>query len=914
MMLNRTKLGMAVVTALLLATGCEQKHTAGEHLATAKSYLSAKDDNKAVIELKNALSKDQSLDEARLLLGQLYLQSGEFLAAEIEFNKLYNSEYPSPQLTVDLAKARYLQQEFDTIADLWQAKSDLSSAQTAQLGFYTYIALKRAENIQQLEHIKRALIPAKQEQTYTKLIMAYEQAEQQQVEQALTTVNNVLLAEPNNIDALLFKGQLHSFKKEYEEAATAFESFLKVMPNYLLTELYLADVLFNNKQFDKAEPYIEKLAKAAPDFGYINYLKGMLLFTKNQFEESKLHLEKAIQAKANVQQSKLYAGLSAYRTENYEQAYEYLTGVIDLVPNNDELRKLLGVVQFKLGYNIEASDSIARLTQLSEQDLNLANNASFSFIKSGELDKAKKVIEQASKIDTDNALELAKLGMLKVTLEDMSGIVDIKKSIELDSSIEQAKVALVQAYLGQGASDDALDVADQWIKDEPDNVDGYNLAGFVAAKKGDLALAKEYLLKALELDKGNILSLMFLAGEASKNEDIEKATELLTQLINNKPDYVPALVNNYLLSKRLNKVDGALSLLSLAVEKSPNNSMLQQVYLRALFTEGKIEEAIDFATAQELSADTPEIFWVILVNIYIDRGDFPQVRKYANLWTEHQPSSERAWATAIQTADHGQPLEVIKLFKRAIRIFPDSPELRVMLVEQHLKANQLTQAKIELQKVKVETDKSRYLNLVIALNERKYEEVEGALEGMPLETENHAVMYVKALKGTERLVKANQVVNEYLEVYPNSSPLLFEKATLKQFYSEREQKDLYDKILSINADNVFALNNLANIHLRANTLDKGLELATKAFKLAPNFLPVVDTYATALTANEQHQQAAIIYKALFKETKDNDYFEKMATSMLATNQKPALRQLMDKYKADLSQEVRARVALKANSI
>lgn len=875
MMLNKTKLAVALATTVLLITGCEQQQSAQQHLQAAKKYAAEQQPSKALIELKNALSKNQELDQARFLLGQLYLQSGDFLAAEIEFNKLYNSDYQEPKLIVELAKARYLQQELATLPELWQQKKELSSSLLAQLGFYTYIALKQQANDSAISELKQSLIPAKQEQTYSKLILAYEQVEQQQVDTALNTVSNILLAEPTNTDALLFKGQLHIFQRDYNEAVVAFEQFLQQRPNYIVAKLYLADALFKDQQFDQAQTYIDQLVQFAPDFGYSNYLKGMLLFTQNKFEDAKLHLEKAIQAKTNVSESKLYAGLSAYRTEHFEQAYEYLTDIIDLVPNNDELRRLLSVVQFKLGYSIEASDSIAKLNELSERDLMLANEASFSYIQAGKTDKAKKLIEQASKVDSKNALEIAKLGMLKVSLQDMSGIVDIKKAIELDSSVEQAKVALVQAYLGQGLTDDALEVAEQWIHDEPGNIDGYNLAGFVAMQKQEAELAVKYFNKALELNKNNSASLMFFASKARAENDLKSAANYLNLLVSANPNYLPGLINNYLIAKQVGDVDNAVELFRLAHEKSPLDQSLALSYARVLYTEKHYREVVSLLT--KMPKATPyEYRWLALFDSLFKLKEFGQARAEIEDWLSAFPKSERAWSAAIQLNGLTNPKTAIPLLKRAISHFADSPYLYTMLAEQHIKNKQIDKARLVLNNnlVGYKSDANvTVLQAKVLLIDNEIPQANRLLQSIYSENSSPelAILLAESYRKLGDNDKALAIIETSLTTYPNNLGLLFNKGNLYKKIDINQSIDIYKQVLAIEPKSVVTLNNLANAYLAVDQLELGYATAQQAVELAPQVVAIQSTMADAARLSGKLKQAENIYARLWLATNTRAY-------------------------------------------
>ena len=74
-----------ILTLVLLAlAACGWEETSVQHLDRAKEYINASDNDAAVIELQNALKLDGASGEARWLLGKVYLDTGEILAAEKE--------------------------------------------------------------------------------------------------------------------------------------------------------------------------------------------------------------------------------------------------------------------------------------------------------------------------------------------------------------------------------------------------------------------------------------------------------------------------------------------------------------------------------------------------------------------------------------------------------------------------------------------------------------------------------------------------------------------------------------------------------------------------------------------------------------------------------------------------------------
>ncbi len=112
----------ALTLALLLAACGGDKPEA--LLASARDYLAKDDAKAAVIQIKNALQKAPESGEARLLLGQALLKSGEPVGAEVELRKAMDAGYAPDQVVPQLAQA---------LLAIGQPKKVLSDLQTAPL-------------------------------------------------------------------------------------------------------------------------------------------------------------------------------------------------------------------------------------------------------------------------------------------------------------------------------------------------------------------------------------------------------------------------------------------------------------------------------------------------------------------------------------------------------------------------------------------------------------------------------------------------------------------------------------------------------------------------------------------------------------------------------------------------------------
>ena len=148
---------------------------------------------------------------------------------------------------------------------------------------------------------------------------------------------------------------------------------------------------------------------------------------------------------------------------------------------------------------------------------------------------------------------------------------------------------------------------------------------------------------------------------------------------------------------------------------------------------------------------------------------------------------------------------------------------------------------------------------------------------------------------------AANIAKEYAAVYPENFSLLFEVATLTPDDNELGKEQLYRQILNLKPKHVPSLNNLALLLLKRGSTEEGSELAKKAFRLAPNYLPVIDTMAASFTSQKKFKEASNIYQKLYLQTKDEQFFGKYIKQLLGLKDTTAAERQVNLHKSKISE-------------
>ena len=131
-----------LASALLIATlsstilpGCTQlsNATSEELIERAKDSQAKGDIKTSIIELKSAIQKDPNNPQARLMLGETYINTGMGAEAEKELKRAMELGVSAQSLMVPLARSLLLQREYKRLADEIVPTPETTPANRAKL-------------------------------------------------------------------------------------------------------------------------------------------------------------------------------------------------------------------------------------------------------------------------------------------------------------------------------------------------------------------------------------------------------------------------------------------------------------------------------------------------------------------------------------------------------------------------------------------------------------------------------------------------------------------------------------------------------------------------------------------------------------------------------------------------------------
>ena len=839
---------IAVVIISTLMYGCGETKTADTHIAKANEYKDAKQTNKGIIELKNAVRLEPAKGEARLLLGELYLSEGSAANAVKELEKAFDLKFTPDKVIPLLARAYMLVESSDDILALDEASKTLSDdSKVHYLAYKTFAALRT----QQLTLAKKAVAQANELSPlslYSMLANTYLQVHEKHIDAAAELVSKMLAINPKHPDVLMLQGQILTAKKNHLSASESYKQYLMVQPSAGVVQLLLADALLKAKVYDEAEKYADIILKAISTQPFANYIKAMVRFQAKDYAKASEHAELALQANFNKFNLKLVAGASAFHLKNYEQSNHHLSAIVNFLPPNNIARRMLALSQLQLGLIEDIATTVSGISTTTDENAKFITSISYKLLELGAVDEAKKLVDQAALGQTQNASQSAREGILKLMMNDASGVESLENALKINPDLLAAELALAFTEMQSGNIDKAKVLAEKWLIKYPDKPSGHNLMATIYTKQGELDNAWLSLQKSLQVLPDSVFALtesIKILYKQGKNEEAKRFTDTVLQSHGKNALVLRLYFDLY-------RDDKALAKIKRVFVKDKENMAVALVYVEALLSLSKANEAINVLSRFEPSNKTAKKYWHLSVIAQKQINAVNGVQLTLEKWRKVNPYHlEPVVLLADIFATKRDYHKALSVVKKGLDQHQDNLTLKMVKMQLLLSSQKIQSAKElykELSTEKINEDLKAGMQGRILLLEKNYKDAIAKLipfyNAYP--SSRNAIYLAVAYQANQQVTFATSTLENHLLTNKKDDRV---RAILANLYLQDETDkalQTYQLLVKTQPDNVLVNNNLAWLYMEKEDIDNALLYSKKAYLLAPKSPEVVDTYAQSL--------------------------------------------------------------------
>ncbi len=888
-----------VVFAVLLGLlgGCKFGHeTPAERIQKAKDYEAKQDYHASVIELKSALQQEPNNAQARWLLGLDYLKLKEGGSAEIQLEKAVQLGVSPESARIPLAQAWLLKGEYGKVLDKL-SPSDRDDPKTlAQILQIRGDALmgqgKYAEGCPLYDQALKddaTYVPAYWGQARCEFGYAHP-------DQALATAQKAAQMDPKRLESWYLLGDLYRAKNQPDQALAAYDQALKIKPKDLRALSFKATTLLSMNRLAEGMKAVDALKEAQPKSPAYRYLQAYVDFRQKNYNGAKDLLQQILQVDPNQPRALLLYGVVNYASGNNEIALNSFNQVLSLA-DIPAVRVFAAATQLRMGMNDSALKTLAPLLvsgQVDPRPLLLAGQAEMNL---GQYQQAQAYFAQASKLDPNNPAISASYAQSQVLNGDQAGIGGLESVIAAHPEDQQAYSALISAQLAKGDDVGALATLQKMAAAQPKNPTPDYLKGQILLRQGDMAGAYQAFTQSLVIDQTFLPAATILARLDLTQARPQEAKQRFQAILAKNPGNLGAqigLANVYL---ALNDTKTYLEKMQAAVTAHPDDltpvKLLEYYYLASK----QPDQAVALARKVYQGHVGSPIFLDNLGQTLLGAGrKNDAVDAYTNL-TNLEPNAPVGWyRLAVAQRLAGDLNGAQQSLRKSLSLSPHYVDARVALLDLDMAQGQSEQALGEAKRIQQDFPQSPAgysLQGGIYAHLKKTAEAAQAYQKayQVLPSDATAVAYHESLIQAQQPAAAQAVAQQWLAAHPKDVAFRLYLANEALIRNQQAQAiGLYRQVVSIDPENVLALNNLATALQKQN--DPGaITYAQRAYKLRPADPFVADTYGWVLAQEGKLAQAIPLLQLAVRDMPANPTMQyHLASALMRLGNKPQARQ------------------------
>lgn len=577
--------------------------------------------DQAEASFKKAIEVDPKSTNAQLFLGVFYQTHNHLAEAEQQFRRVIAIDPANTGARAALEFVLMQQGKKDeTEAFLKQTKKDLPN-NPATYGllaeFYanTGDLDKALDEYSSLYHEHPKDMQVKK--NYIRMLIV-----KKRVDEAGKLNNEILKGHPNDVDALIYKGQIQLDKKDWAGAVESLQAAIHNQPDNAFGHYQLGLAYIQQGDIGRAESEWRDAVRLKPSLVEAQLLLGDLEFSRGENDAVLDTARQIVATRPDLAEGYILKAAVELELQKLSDAQHDAQEAIKRAPNHPSPYAQLGTVELAQKHFAEAEKYYRESLDRNPAFANALNGLMRTYIAQKQIDKAFDAANQqiAKAPNSSNLYDLLGTAFYEVKKDYPGAQAALQKAVDLDKHNIDAIEKLGRVEIKQGAADQALALCLQAVKDNPHEVRFYNFAGEIYESKQNWDQAKAMYQQALGVSPDNPLASNNLA---------------------------------YMILQQGGNVDVAMNMAQTARRGMPNSPNFADTLGWAYYQKGVYQSAINqFQEALRLSEKN---------------GGADDATVHYHLGLAYQKTNQNALAR--------QQLE------KAVKLKPDNPEARKALAE-----------------------------------------------------------------------------------------------------------------------------------------------------------------------------------------------------------------------------------------
>jgi len=588
---KRTSLPLIGLLVVILS-GCKSdpQETAREAFEKGEQQLAQKKLPEAIIEYRRAVQADPRMGQARLRLGDAYLQSGDGPNALREYVRAAELLPDSDDAQIKAGKLMLLAGQFADARGMGERMLARSPKNVeAQILIANSLAgLKDWES--SVDAFEKAIqFDPSRSATYSELGAA--QMASGDAVAAEAAFRKAVDLDPKSSIALVSLANFVWSKGDPDQAEALFKRALAAEPKSVAVNRGFAMFYMVRNKPEAAEPYLKTVADvtATPE---AKYALAEYYLRLRRVDDARALVEPFVKDdKTYVASSIRLARIEAYADKKAE-AHRILDGVLAREPKNVEALLLRGQLFLSENNTINALTALQTAVEGNPNSIAAQIALAQTYALRGSVKEAIKAFNDALKIDGNNSV--ARIGLAKMQVANgqaADAVPLLMKVVAANPGNLEARLLLLQGFIAVGDATQATALANDLLKTHGDSSAVQTVVGLLATMKKDDAGARQAYARALAADPRAYQALAGLLNAELQKKNFGAARSLIEkQLAQNPNDATLNLVaaQTYGLLGDAGEMEKALKK---TVEADPHSLEAYSMLGRMYYQQGRLDLA-----------------------------------------------------------------------------------------------------------------------------------------------------------------------------------------------------------------------------------------------------------------------------------------------------------------------------------
>lgn len=397
-------------------------------------------------------------------------------------------------------------------------------------------------------------------------------------------------------------------------------------------------------------------------------------------------------------------GNKLYQAGDYDKAQLAFKNLLQIDPNNSEVRYLLAETLSKQGKIKEAFEHYKAVMNADAAHVMSRIRAGQLFLLNGRLEEARQLADEALSLAPNNVNALVfQAAVLAANNSSDTAIVSVEKALQIKPDSSDAILMLASIYTKSGNDDKAIRRLQQAMAKDPDNEAMQLMLANLFVKNQMKDEAEKALKKLVELKPDNPLNYRRLVSFYASNEQLDQAEHVLRDSVKRFPDDDKARMELVDFLYKARNVDTAIAELLPLIDRFPAAYELRFKLADFQLKKGELENA-ESTLKEVISADEAGPFGIkarnALARLYV-AGKRPNEAKslMLDVLNENPRDAEALTLRGQFALAEGKTDEAIGDFRSVLVDQPNNVQVLKLLASSHVANNDLLLARENMEKV-----------------------------------------------------------------------------------------------------------------------------------------------------------------------------------------------------------------------